>query len=116
YANTVVNDGTGWSDTVANIQEVSGTIFDDLIEGDGQDNFLYGGEGGTDTLVGLQGNDQLIGADGDDLLIGGDGFDYLEGGFGADTFRLDGEGTRDEVDDYVLWGGVQIQYSHILAP
>ena len=114
YANTVVNDGTGWSDTVVNIQEVGGTVFDDLIEGDWQDNFLYGGDGGNDTLVGLGGNDQLIGVDGDDLLIGGDGFDYLEGGLGADTFRLAGDGASDEVADYAFGDGDVIDLSDLL--
>jgi Ca2+-binding RTX toxin-like protein len=114
HAGVVLNDGTGWSDVVGNIQEVAGTVFDDLIEGDWQDNFLYGGDGGHDTLAGLGGNDHLLGVDGDDLLIGGDGYDLLDGGSGADTFRLAGDGASDEVADYVFGDGDVIDLSDLL--
>lgn len=50
-----------------------------LIEGDGGDDHLTGGQG-PDVLLGGVGNDQLNGRGGNDILIGGLGQDDLHGG------------------------------------
>jgi VCBS repeat-containing protein len=55
-----------------------------LINGNGLSNFLYGGNG-HDTINGNGGNDILLGGNGRDLISGGDGHDLLKGGNGKDT-------------------------------
>lgn len=75
---------TGWgSDTLANIESLYGSGFDDILTGNAERNALVGGAG-NDRLFGLAGDDQLMGEGGDDRLDGGDGLDYLVGGDGAD--------------------------------
>ena len=71
---TVTIDGKA-SDSLRNIENVTGGAGADLLTGDILANTLDGG-GGADTLVG--------GA-GDDLLIGRIGADILDGGAGSDT-------------------------------
>ena len=79
-------DSFGNTDTILNFRDVQGTRYDDVIIGDGLDNWLAGEEG----------NDQIHGGDGNDVLQGGDGNDTLDGGTG-DNFFLGGRGT----DHYV---------------
>jgi Ca2+-binding RTX toxin-like protein len=81
----------------------TGTIFNDTINGTGEQDVLDGGWGndvlnglgGNDKLVGGLGSDRLNGGDGDDLLIGGWGKDVLTGGAGKDVFRF--ESTLDSL-------------------
>ena len=47
---------------------------------------IVNGDGGDDVLIGGDGNDTLTGGDNDDVLIGGPGLDALNGGAGDDTF------------------------------
>ena len=105
-AGLALDDGFGTRDTLIDIQNVSGTVFQDEIVGDDVANQLRG-FAGDDLLAGLGGNDLLIGdgADpefndggfgGNDTLIGGDGEDTLEGGDGNDL--LLGEGGNDTLD------------------
>ncbi len=84
-------------DALLNIENVYGSARNDFLIGDGEANRLHGGQGGRDTLRGLDGNDVLIGGldevdrkgdplyVDDDVLIGGPGDDRLDGVFGADT-------------------------------
>jgi Ca2+-binding RTX toxin-like protein len=94
-----VSGNTG-TDTIANVESVRGSNFDDLIAGDDGFNNLNGnggddvveGRGGADNLTGGSGNDQLFGGDGDDFVDGGEGDDLLFGGSGIDEL-VGGEGT-----------------------
>ncbi|MGQ0669071.1 MAG: calcium-binding protein [Actinomycetota bacterium] len=72
----------GWgSDSLSEIDEVIGSVFDDT---------LTGGDGG-DTLHGGEGNDALFGAGGNDVLKGGEGDDSFDGGEGnLDTANFAG--------------------------
>ena len=90
-----------------NIENITGTDFDDVIRGSGdQANTFEGGAGddtlaggpGDDTLKGGNGNDELDGGTGDDKLTGGAGRDRLEGGAGIDLLRGD-------AGDDILEGG-----------
>ena len=103
------NTGQGLM-TLSQIENISGTIFDDALSGDRLNNVLAGALG-ADTLNGGDGNDILLGdgqigidsgnygtsgpiktyeqiddpaAAGDDLLLGGLGKDDLVGGWGQD--------------------------------
>ena len=90
--------GTAEGDILRNVENVTGSAFDDTLTGTDGDNALVGGDGndtliggaGNDTLVGGAGDDQLFGGDGDDTLIAGTGNDLIDGGAGNDTALFDG--------------------------
>src|SRR3990170_9047739 len=63
-------------DVASGVEEMSGTAYDDVIEG----------SSGNDVLKGRGGDDFLRGRKGRDLLDGGAGTDTCEGGGGGDTF------------------------------
>jgi Ca2+-binding RTX toxin-like protein len=67
--------GEAQGDTLAGIENLSGSLQADGLRGDA----------GANTLQGLNGNDILNGRDGSDVLNGGAGADSLDGGNGIDT-------------------------------
>jgi Ca2+-binding RTX toxin-like protein len=88
------------TDTLANIENVDGSDFDDIIIGDGIGNVLEGFDG-DDTITGGGGDDVLRGGHGDDVLLGGAGNDTLIGGSGSDTLDGgDGVDTADYSDEF----------------
>ena len=101
-------------DTLADIENVLGSIQDDHITGSAGDNVLDGDQGddtlnggdGADTLLGGSGDDSLDGGLGDDTLDGGSGNDVIAGGGGADLF-IDSSGDDtlnggDGADTFVV--------------
>lgn len=80
------------NETFTNIENLTGTNFDDSLTGDAADNVLLGLDG-NDTLIGGMGNDTLTGGAGDDVLAGGGGTDIIDGGDGVDTNSFAGIGT-----------------------
>ncbi|NJC39803.1 Ca2+-binding RTX toxin-like protein [Brevundimonas alba] len=75
-----VNDGEGGVDTLVSVENIVGSVHDDLIVGSDGVNVLSGGAG-SDTLLGLGG---------DDVLMGGAGAaNQLQGGAGDDHYILD---------------------------
>ncbi|MEW5685156.1 MAG: calcium-binding protein [Pseudomonadota bacterium] len=84
------------ADTLISIENISGSLQNDRLTGDGQANLLRGwagddtltGAGGADTLDAREGADVLSGGDGDDRLMGHMGADTLSGGAGADIFEF----------------------------
>ncbi len=92
-AGTATGDG---SDTLTNIENVTGSDKDDTLTGDAADNVLDGGKG-QDTLSGGAGNDQLFGGQGNDVLISGGGNDFMDGGIGNDTFQFTGVQNGDVI-------------------
>jgi Ca2+-binding RTX toxin-like protein len=58
----------------SSIENLTGTVFNDVLEGDKGQNIIKG----------LAGDDNIRGDDGDDLLIGGAGQDTMDGGGGSD--------------------------------
>jgi VCBS repeat-containing protein len=104
-------------DILLNVENVTGSAFNDVVIGDDNDNVLSGG-GGNDVLAGGSGNDILVGGDGaSNELIGGTGNDTyivtasgdtiveLAGG-GIDTVRtnLDSHVLKDHVENLVYTG------------
>jgi Ca2+-binding RTX toxin-like protein len=79
------SSGADGNDTLVNIENVTGSAFNDTIIGNNLDNVLTGGTG-IDILVGFGGNDTLLAGDGADYLSGGAGDDTLDGG--ADYDRV----------------------------
>jgi Ca2+-binding RTX toxin-like protein len=85
-------NGDAAGDSLAGVEDVTGSAFGDGLAGDGQANVLAGGAG----------NDFLDGQGGDDRLDGGAGNDQLVGGAGADQFvfgRLSGFDTVAQFED-----------------
>jgi Ca2+-binding RTX toxin-like protein len=83
--------GGAGNDTLAAIENLTGSNFNDALSGDHLSNIINGGLG----------HDILKGGDGDDFLIGGLGNNTLTGGSGADTFQwLKGNSGHDVVTDF----------------
>ncbi|WP_417697364.1 retention module-containing protein [Pseudomonas sp.] len=78
-------------DTLAGIENLVGSNFNDTLTGDGASNRINGGLG----------DDVLNGGGGDDVLIGGLGNNTLTGGSGVDTFQWQvGNSGHDLVTDF----------------
>jgi Ca2+-binding RTX toxin-like protein len=88
-AGSATGEGT---DTLLNIENVTGSGLDDAITGNSLANVLLGG-GGSDAIFGGDGNDKLTGGGGADQMFGDAGHDTLkwdsadqfDGGSGFDT-------------------------------
>ena len=85
--------------TIGNIENVTGTAHDDILEGNSGDNVLDGSSG-HDWLWGDGGDDFLIGGDGMDVLRGNAGDDTLSGGADRDLFVFEFDGGHDVVTDF----------------
>lgn len=84
------SDGEGGTDTLISIEDVNGSLHNDVLVGSTEDNFLYG----------LDGSDYLVGLDGDDLLEGGAGApNQLQGGLGDDMYYVEANDTLIEFED-----------------
>lgn len=94
-ANNAGGDAAG--DLLSNIENVTGSAFDDNLKGDNAVNILSGGNG-DDTLTTLAGNDTLLGGAGNDVLRGGSGGDVVNGGSGTDTASYVGSAVAVTVD------------------
>jgi Ca2+-binding RTX toxin-like protein len=87
--------GGSGTDTLSNIENVTGSDSNDSLTGDANSNALDGGAG----------NDTLTGGGGDDTLTGGTGLDTLTGGEGDDVLTPGGEvytptlAHAEQVDD-----------------
>uniref|UniRef100_A0A2A4YYM0 Calcium-binding protein n=1 Tax=OCS116 cluster bacterium TaxID=2030921 RepID=A0A2A4YYM0_9PROT len=85
--------GDAQGDVLYSIENVYGSQYNDIINGDVAANYISGengddiisGEGGNDTLTGDAGDDILNGNDGNDSLNGGTGNNQLNGGAGFDV-------------------------------
>ena len=100
-------------DTLASIEALVGTAFNDRAFGNAANNQLNG-FGGNDVLQGRQGFDTLFGDQGNDLLRGGASNDRLNGGDGNDT--LDGgSGGFDVAEFFGIFTGVTVDLSITVA-
>ncbi|WP_299938476.1 calcium-binding protein [uncultured Pelagimonas sp.] len=86
-AGTVI-DGFGDTDTLINIDDIRGSVFDDTIDGSGVSTYQHlRGDSGNDTIRGGSEFDNIEGGDGNDSLLGNGGNDRLNGDAGQDTLR-----------------------------
>ena len=80
--------GSAGADTLSDVENVTGTPFDDELTGNAANNVLNGGAG-NDTIDGGLGNDTENGDDGNDTFVQsgevGNGADVMNGGAGIDT-------------------------------
>ena len=84
-------DGDGGTDTLASVENVVGSAFNDVLIGSASVNTLSGGDG----------IDRLDGRGGDDVMIGGDGNDiYTVSDVGDVVTELAGQGT-DRINTFV---------------
>jgi serralysin len=110
--------GEAAGDFLFEIENLVGSLFSDLLIGNGLANNIFGDAGndgisggsGNDTLGGGAGNDTINGDNGNDVLYGGTGGDTLSGGAGSDTLR--GEAGNDTLlggfgNDVLIGGGGQ---------
>ncbi|MEM7285591.1 MAG: Ig-like domain-containing protein, partial [Actinomycetota bacterium] len=87
-------DGT---DVIANVENIAGSSFNDVLSGDQNPNVVVGDDG-ADTLRGRDGADLILGGNGADNVWAGDGRDTVDGEAGNDVLR--GGAGRD-----AIWGG-----------
>ena len=115
-SNAAQNTGGAGTDTLLNIENLTGSRYNDTLTGNAGANRLNGGAGkdtltgnaGNDVLTGGAGNDTLLGGEGNDTLIGGTGKDVLTGGAGKDVFKFNSRTEsgltstqRDVITDFV---------------
>ena len=87
--------GDAQGDTLATIENITGSAFNDTVTGDANANTVNAGAG-NDYVDGAAGNDVLYGGDGDDTLTGNYGTDKMYGEAGNDTFLAEwDEGNGD---------------------
>ena len=84
--------GHAEGDVIVDVENVRGSGYEDVLEGNDGGNRLSGGGG----------DDRLSGRGGDDVLEGGAGADQLDGGAGVDTVSYSGSDGRVTV---YLWKG-----------
>ena len=99
---TAQNTGGAGSDVLSNIENLTGSAFNDALTGDGTANRIDGGLG-NDTIFAGAGADTLIGGAGNDVLVGNaDIFaqvaDTFDGGAGNDTLLVENSDTFDGGD------------------
>lgn len=95
---TQFNTGDAVGDIYNTIEGFRGSVYADILGGDGTDNRIEGYDG-NDWLFGGAGYDTLLGGAGNDVLNGGDGADTLNGGAGLDvaSYREAKSGIRLDV-------------------
>lgn len=98
-------------DRLFNIENVSGSAFNDLILADGKNNTLEG-QAGNDTIYAREGADVVRGGAGNDKLHGQRGNDVLSGGAGSDVFYFDDGDGRDQVTDFQI-GSDRLDFSRV---
>lgn len=90
--------GGSGTDTLSNIENLSGSQYGDSLTGDGNANILRGDDG-HDILIGGAGSDQLYGDAGNDRLADSIGDDTLSGGAGNDTYVVAGSTGSILIED-----------------
>ncbi len=97
WLNMGSNTGDAAGDQLTSIESITGSGFDDQINGTDQGEQINGGNG-ADTLTGRGGNDTLLGSYGNDILNGGAGADILIGGDQIDMATYTDANTGQRID------------------
>ena len=113
---TADNNGKSGIARIANIENITSGLGDDIVDLTSPDYSLAGqnitvdGGSGDDTLWGSDANETLKGGEGDDELFGGAGTNVLTGGAGADEFQFTKTSTNDTVKDFSLSDGDTLKF------
>lgn len=108
--------GTAQGDTLANIENLFGSAFNDVLVGNSGDNEIWGGDG-NDVITPGSGVDSINAGAGDDRVVDTDGVnaDYYDAGAGVDTIDYSGLSFSASISFTVnLAGGVAIASDHLL--
>lgn len=84
-ADPSINTGHAAGDVYVDIEDLAGSLYNDILYGDAQDN----------NILGWPGDDQIYGGAGFDGLEGGPGADRLDGGAGLDLVGYTNAGTAN---------------------
>lgn len=101
----IATGGHATGDIIEEFENLTGSAFDDQLEGTTGNNVIDGGAGndiingengndtlngdaGNDTISSGNGNDTMNGGDGDDLLLGDNGINVYNGDAGDDTLQI----------------------------
>lgn len=98
-ADPSINTGHAKGDTYVYINDMAGSLYDDILYGDHLNN-NFDAWPGNDIVYGGAGNDGIFGNDGDDLLYGEEDWDLIDGGNGLDT-----AGYHYSIKNYKVWFG-----------
>ena len=85
------------ADTLQQVENITGSSFEDTLDGNADGNELRGGEG-HDVLRGHEGDDRLFAGSGDDAVATGRGRDVARGGEGSDLLHFGAATTGVSVD------------------
>ncbi len=114
---TAQNTISAGTDTVSNFENLTGSVFDDVLTGNTGVNIIDGGAG-NDIINGGSGNDTIRGGLGNDTLIGGAGIDTLYGEGDADIFLFEvatAFSAQDTVADFSIAQGDKINIASLLV-
>lgn len=92
------NAGDAAGDRYFDIENLTGSDFDDILGGNDNGSNLINGGDGSDLIAGRGGHDLLFGGAGNDRLVGGTGADQLFGGIGIDAAEYSFASTGVGVD------------------
>ena len=94
-------DGVEPTVSLPDVENLTGSAYNDVLDGGASDDTLYGGPGGGDDLMlGNAGNDRPFGGQGSDRLDGGTGDDRLAGGPAGDVFVFAPADGDDIITDF----------------
>lgn len=109
-ANNTATDGWGNTDTLANFENIYGSLYGDTLTGDDNDNNIVGDFNNPDGInppPPAQGGDDIINAGGgDDNITPGLGVDTVDGGAGFDLINF----LSEPIESGVLGAGVNVTY------
>jgi Ca2+-binding RTX toxin-like protein len=100
------SSGGDGNDILHDIENVTGSGYDDDLFGNNAANAIAGGDG-SDQLRGFAGDDSLLGGNGDDFLNGGVGNDVIDGGAGWDRAAFASGATAGVTVNLTLQGSAQ---------
>jgi Ca2+-binding RTX toxin-like protein len=105
-AETIGKGGEAQGDRISKVENIRGSIHDDVLNGNNLANVLSCNPG-NDRAKGGGGSDTIGGNTGDDIINGGSGNDSLTGGADNDTFVFGLHFGKDLVIDFVAGAGTE---------
>lgn len=130
---TAQDTGAAGVDTIINVENIQGSMANDVLTGNAGNNNIFGGAG-ADTVSGGDGDDVLNGFTGSDIVSGGAGNDVIDGGMtgvmgeidnlvggtGADRFFFENigyswTGANDQILDFSTLEGDKIDVHNVFS-